>query len=102
MRSESNGALISALLMVLMMVMASAMVPFTAYDDEQVLAGPEAAASGRVTGNETVSASNVAGWYASGSTVWANISASNLDPNTNYTLVCGSAHWAYNSVIVYG
>ncbi len=37
MRNESNMAIISALLMVLMMVMSSAVSPLTAYEGDQVL-----------------------------------------------------------------
>jgi hypothetical protein len=100
MRNESNMAIISALLMVLMMVMSSAVSPLTAYEGDQVLAGTEAAASGRVTGNEAISVSMVAGlmgtgYYPSGSTVSADISATNLDPNTNYTLEWGGTNPGY-------
>ncbi len=95
MRNESNMKLISALLMVLLMVMASAVSPLTAYEGDQVLAGTEAAASGRVTGNEAVSVTVQNSSYTVGSTVWANISASNLDPNTTYTLELGGTYPGY-------
>ncbi len=79
------------ILMVLVMVLASAIVPFTIDNQEYVLTDSEqASSSSRVTGNESALVWGYSSTYTAGSTVYANISASYLDANTIYTLEWGA------------
>ena len=92
------------ILMILVMVLASAIVPYTIDNQEYTLTDSEqASSSSRVTGNESVSVWGYSSTYTAGSIVSVNISASNLDSNTNYTLEWGARDqmggwWLPNSV----
>ncbi len=89
--TEVKQLFTTSILMVLVMVLASAIVPYTIDNQEYILADAEqASSSSRVTGNESVMVWGYSSTYTAGSIVSANISASNLDPNTIYTLEWGA------------